>query len=206
MNAPVRLDERPGPAPRPADRPVDRPDLPADAGEQIIALDDDGAPRPVGKLEAHERNIRHRAVSIFVFRDGKLLLQQRSASKYHSPHLWANTCCSHPRWGEAIDDCADRRLREEMGFNVTLTPFGVVEYQAPVGHLFENEVVHRYCGYLEEGGPPVDPDPGEVQDTAWMSLDEIADDIARRPERYAPWFRIYMREHIETLRGIAAGS
>lgn len=179
--------------------------MPADADEQIIALDA-GAPRPVGKLEAHERNVRHRAVSIFVFRDGKLLLQQRSATKYHSPHLWANTCCSHPRWGENIDDCADRRLYEEMGFNVDLTPFGVVEYQAPVGHLFENEVVHRYYGHLGEGGPSVDPDPDEVQDFVWMDLDGITADIAVRQESFAPWFRIYMRDHIETLRAIAAGS
>jgi len=198
MNAPVVLEGKPGSAP-------DRP-LPADAGEVIIALDDDGAPRPVGKLEAHVRNVRHRAISVFVFRDGDLLLQQRSATKYHSPHLWANTCCSHPRWEESVDDCALRRLREEMGFSVPLTPFGVVAYQAQVGDLFENEVVHRYHGRLGSDGPPVVPNPDEVQEIAWMSLDAILADIASDPGKYAPWFRIYMREHIDELRRVAAQS
>jgi isopentenyl-diphosphate delta-isomerase len=202
MNAAVRLEKKADAQTRPAGRPA----IPADAEDRIIALDDGGAPRPVGKLEAHVRNLRHRAVSIFVFQDGKLLLQQRSATKYHSPHLWANTCCSHPRWAESIDACADRRLREEMGFNVDLTPFGVVEYQAAVGQLFENEVVHRYHGHFGADGPGIDPDPAEVQDFAWMGLDEIIADLAARPRRYAPWFRIYMRDHIETLRGIAGRS
>lgn len=175
----------------------------ASAEEVIIALDDAGAPRPVGKLEAHVRDIRHRAVSVFVFHEGKLLLQQRAATKYHSPDLWANTCCSHPRWEETVDDCADRRLREEMGFNVGLSPFGVVEYRAQVGHLFENEVVHRYHGRLGSDGPMIAPNSAEVQAIAWMSLDEIIGAIAATPRHYAPWFRIYMSEHIDTLRLIA---
>jgi isopentenyl-diphosphate delta-isomerase len=169
----------------------------------IIALDTDGTPRRIGKLDAHLHNVRHMAVSIFVFRDDKLLLQKRAAEKYHSPHLWANTCCSHPRWEERAKDCADRRLREELGFNVALEPFGIVEYQAPVGDLFENEVVHRFHGRMAADGPPVSPDPGEVEDIAWMSLDQIEKDIVARPDAYAPWFRIYMREHRGELEALA---
>ena len=184
MTAPPRLDPNAQSRPRPAD-----------ADDVIVAVDADGMQRQVGKLDAHLHNIRHMAVSIFVFRDGKLLLQKRAAGKYHSPHLWANTCCSHPRWDESAHDCADRRLREELGFNVDLTPFGIVEYQAPVGDLFENEIVHRFHGRLPADGPLVVPDPDEVEEIAWMSLDEIEADIAARPETYAPWFRIYMREH-----------
>ena len=31
-----------------------------------------------------------------------MLIQRRALGKYHTPGLWANTCCTHPRWGEAI--------------------------------------------------------------------------------------------------------
>ncbi|TCT12584.1 isopentenyl-diphosphate delta-isomerase [Tepidamorphus gemmatus] len=179
---------------------------PRDADELIEALDATGSPRPIGKLEAHERSIRHRAISVFVFRRGELLLQQRSATKYHSPNLWANTCCSHPRWGEDVEACAARRLREEMGFSLPLTPFGIVEYQAQVGHLYEHEVVHRFHGIVTGSGPDLMPDPDEVQDAAWMSLSDIAADIRDRPGRYAPWFVIYMREHIDVLRMLAHAS
>ena len=45
----------------------------------------------------------------------RTLLQRRAESKYHTPGLWANACCTHPHWGEAAADCAVRRLREELG-------------------------------------------------------------------------------------------
>jgi len=52
------------------------------------------------KLEAHEKAVLHRAFSVFIFNDkGELMLQQRALSKYHSPGLWTNTCCSHQRDG-----------------------------------------------------------------------------------------------------------
>ena len=53
----------------------------------------DGILQPVEKLEVHQRGLKHKAVSVFVFCDSQLLLQQRALEKYHSPGLWANTCC-----------------------------------------------------------------------------------------------------------------
>ena len=55
-----------------------------------------------GKLEAHLRGELHRALSVVVVNGrGEWLLHRRAATKYHSPGLWTNTCCSHPRPGEA---------------------------------------------------------------------------------------------------------
>ena len=76
----------------------------------------DGKLTPVEKLEVHQRGLRHKAVSVFVM-DGpdKVLIQRRALGKYHTPGLWANTCCTHPLWNETAADCAVRRLREELG-------------------------------------------------------------------------------------------
>ena len=69
------------------------------------------------KIEAHEKAVLHRAFSVFIFnKKGELMLQQRAASKYHSPLLWTNTCCSHQRSGESNLEAGRRRLQEEMGF------------------------------------------------------------------------------------------
>ena len=75
--------------------------------EQITAIgDQDGDLRDnyyaIDKLEAHVSNVRHVAVSIFVFKDNRLLLQRRAKTKYHSAGLWANTVCSHPRWNDCL--------------------------------------------------------------------------------------------------------
>ena len=51
----------------------------------------DGTLQPVEKLEAHERGLRHKAVSVFVMDGERLLLQRRALGKYQTPGLWANT-------------------------------------------------------------------------------------------------------------------
>ena len=165
------------------------------AHETIVGVDESGSRYPIGKLDAHLKSTRHLAVSVFVFRDGRLLLQQRAEGKYHSGGLWANTCCSHPRWDETPAACAERRLREELGFSVPLAEFARIEYATPVGALFENETVHCFRGTadpdLDTGGFNRD----EVQAVVWRDLDELARDMTERPEKYAAWFHIYMARH-----------
>ncbi|UKL12802.1 isopentenyl-diphosphate Delta-isomerase [Pseudomonas savastanoi] len=83
------------------------------------------------KIEAHQSGLLHRAISVFLFdKDGRLLLQRRSASKYHAAGLWANSCCGHPRPGELPIDAAVRRLQEELGIHSELNSWGHICYEA----------------------------------------------------------------------------
>ena len=54
------------------------------------------------KLEAHRKGKLHYAFSLFIIKDGKMLLQKRAKEKYHSGGLWSNACCSHPQMYENI--------------------------------------------------------------------------------------------------------
>ena len=68
------------------------------------------------KLEAHEKGVLHRAFSVFILNQkGQLMLQRRALDKYHSPGLWTNTCCSHPREVKVILKLV-KETKEEMGF------------------------------------------------------------------------------------------
>lgn len=162
----------------------------------------DGVLTPVEKLEAHRRGLRHKAVSVFVRRGDEILLQRRALGKYHTPGLWANTCCTHPHWDEAPMACAVRRLREELGITGQAPRFRQqVEYRAEVGGgLVEHEVVDIF---LVEAGPdmPLAPNPDEVMDVAWRSVSALRSDMARHPERYTPWLRIYLADHAEAIFG-----
>lgn len=163
------------------------------AEERVILVDADDRPiGGTGKLVAHQKNLRHRAISVIIFdREGRMLLQQRAASKYHSAGLWANACCSHPRPQETAAAAAARRLPEEMGFRAPLSFIGLFPYQAQVGQgLWENEIVHVFTG-VHDGD--VMPNPDEVQDFRWCGLEAIHADIAARPEDFTAWFRLYSR-------------
>mgnify|MGYP002620053212 CR=1 FL=1 len=166
----------------------------------------DGALRPLDKLEVHRRGLHHPAVSVFVLQGGKLLLQRRALGKYHTPGLWANTCCTHPHWGETPLDCARRRLREELGITgLSLAPRGQVEYRAEVGKgMTEHETVDLF-----RAEAPLDlalsPDPAEVMQTRLVGRAELLAEIDARPEAFTPWLKIYLHKHgAQILDGQAA--
>ncbi len=166
----------------------------------------DGRLQPLGKLEVHQRGLRHPAVSVFVLRGDETLLQQRAAGKYHTPLLWTNSCCTHPHWGEAPDACASRRLEEELGIT-GLAPVLAdrLEYRADVGGgLVEHELVDVF---LAQAGPDlaIRRNPTEVAETRWIALPALLADLRDRPGAYTPWLRIYLTEHLDRIFGGPAG-
>lgn len=172
---------------------------------QGIAAWIDGTLAPVDKLEVHRRGLRHPAVSVFVMAGARTLIQRRALTKYHTPGLWANACCTHPHWSEDFAACAERRLREELGITgLALTARDQVEYRAEVGGgLIEHEVVSLFTAEAE-AGLRLAPNPAEVMETRWLSLDALRVEIARHPQAFTPWLRIYLTEHGRQIFGAAA--
>jgi isopentenyl-diphosphate delta-isomerase len=166
----------------------------ADSDPVVLVDADDVAIGTAGKLDAHRRGLRHRAISVLV-RNAKaeFLLQRRAAAKYHSAGLWTNACCSHPLPGEDTASAARRRLSQEMGFACAIEPLFVYQYNEPVpGGLIENEVVHVFGG-RHDG--PIKPDPSEVGDWKWVAYPALIADIASHPDAYTVWFRHYVIKH-----------
>ena len=164
----------------------------------------DGQLRPVEKLAAHQRGLRHKAVSVFVVRGDDILIQRRALEKYHTPGLWANTCCTHPEWDEPAEVCAIRRLDEELGITgLTLVHKGQVEYRADVGAgLIEHEVVEVFLARA-----PADlrfvSNPSEVMETRWIDPKNLRAEVAVAPKTFSPWLKIYLVEHTEQIFGAA---
>ena len=130
------------------------------------------------KLAAHENGGRlHRAFSVFIFDPaGRMLLQRRSADKYHFGGLWTNACCGHPRPGEDVSEAASRRLFEEMGIVPELTRATSFVYEAfdPQSGLTEREYDHVFHGRYD--GEP-EPDPDEADGWTWIYPEDLAADL-----------------------------
>jgi isopentenyl-diphosphate Delta-isomerase len=167
--------------------------------DSVVLVDDrDVETGTAGKLEAHRRGLKHRAISALVRNGaGEFLLQQRAFGKYHSGGLWTNACCSHPLPGEDAKAAAERRLMQEMGIACALAPMFVVHYRADVSDgLIENELVHVFGG-THDGA--VRPDPEEAAAARWTTLTALEADMRARPQDFTVWFRKYMAEHRETV-------
>jgi len=141
------------------------------------------------KLEAHQKGLLHRAFSVFVFNNaGQLLLQRRATGKYHSANLWSNTCCSHPYPEEYTLDAARRRLKEEMGIDITLEKKFEFVYRAELdNNLIEYEFDHVYVGVFN-GEPHINP--AEASEFKWLSISELKADILLHPNLYTAWLKI----------------
>ncbi|MEL6690042.1 MAG: isopentenyl-diphosphate Delta-isomerase [Pseudomonadota bacterium] len=162
----------------------------------------DGVLTPVEKLEVHQRGLKHKAVSVFVMDGMEVLLQQRALGKYHTPGLWANTCCTHPMWDEDPAACAVRRLDDELGIKGLYPAHrDRVEYRAEVGNgLIEHEIADIFIAPATKS-LKMDLNPEEVAAVRWVDLFELRAEIERRPELFTPWIRIYLAQHSEKIFG-----
>ena len=155
----------------------------------ILVTENDEAIGVMEKMEAHRQGVLHRAFSVFLFdQEGRMLLQQRSAHKYHGALLWSNTCCSQPCPGEAVEAAAERRLQEELGFTAPLEKIFTFTYKAAVENgLTEHEFDHVFAGVYTG---PVQPNPAEVADYAYQPMELIHEQVNNHPDSFTSWFRI----------------
>lgn len=157
--------------------------------QDIILVNEKDEPRGRDeKLKVHQQGKLHRAFSVFIFNSkGEWLLQKRAQSKYHSPGLWSNACCSHPRYGKDILREAKKRLKEEMGIVSFLKEIFVFSYRVKLGALSENEIDHVFTGTFN--GVP-EPSKKEAAGWKWISFLALKKDIKENPQNYTYWFKM----------------
>ena len=149
------------------------------------------------KLDTHRKNQLHRAFSVFVVDGDKMLIQKRAKDKYHSGGLWANACCSHPRAGETLLESVPRRMQEELGFQAEIKElFSFVYFQQYDGlseYEYDHVFLSRYHG-------EVVPNPEEMEEIRWISLDELQRELETAPQTFSAWFLIAAPRVIQTLQ------
>lgn len=140
----------------------------------------------IDKKSAHEKGVLHRAFSVVLYHDNKILIQKRASHKYHSGGLWANTCCSHPRTNDTIAD-AKIRLMEEVGIKTDSLHeiFSFVYFHKFNENLYEYEYDHVIVG---EWQGDYETNLDEVSEMKWVDIDQLEKDMIQNPQNYAVWF------------------
>jgi isopentenyl-diphosphate delta-isomerase len=141
------------------------------------------------KMLAHQKGLLHRAFSVFVINDKKeMLLQRRALSKYHSPGLWTNACCSHPAPNEETSSAANRRLNEEMGFHCELEEINTFSYKSIFDNgLTEHEFDHVFLGTYNGS---VLPEASEVAEYKWISFHDLDKILEDDRDQFTTWFHL----------------
>lgn len=180
-----------------------------DSEPLILVDEDDNVVGYRSKADCHQdHGTLHRAFSIFLFdNQGRVLLQQRAAGKPLWPLYWSNSCCSHPRRGETMEQALHRRLREELGLDAELEFVYKFIYQADFGDAgAEHELCHVYIGAQTAGAVQVHPD--EIADWRWVPTDEVSRELERDPARYTPWFKlewkVLMDQWLDRIESLSA--
>ncbi len=159
--------------------------------EELILVDaDDNEIGTLSKALSHDGDgVLHRAFSLFIFNtDGELLLQQRSAGKRLWPMFWSNSCCSHPRRGETMDQAVERRLAQELGLTCQLEYVYKFSYQARYGEAgSEHELCSVFLGRTDEL-PKVNDT--EIAATRFLSAQGLAEALDSKPDEFTPWFKM----------------
>ena len=155
----------------------------------VLSVDLNDRPlKRVEKMSAHERPTLHRAFSVFLINGNKILIQRRAKTKYHSPSLWANACCSHPLSEDIISE-AKTRLSQELGIEgeVDLKEAFSFIYFSKLGTLFEYEFDHVLVGQYSG---KIKLNPSEADKFRWVEIEKLEKELVRHPKKFAPWFLI----------------
>ena len=149
------------------------------------------------KKEVHEKGLLHRAFSVFMVSDGRMLIQKRNWNKYHSGGLWTNACCSHPRYGELLDEAVIRRIKEELGITTQFDKVFSFVYRS----TFKNGITEYEYDYvfISDYNGNIEPDVDEIEEYKWVGLDDLADDFVNNPDKYTVWFQIAAPKVLELV-------
>lgn len=181
--------------------------------EVCIVLDEND--QPIGSaskkachlMENINKGLLHRAFSCFLFdSSNRLLLQQRASEKITFPDMWTNTCCSHPlgvpgETGatleasvEGVKRAAQRKLNHELGIKANQVPLQDfkfltrIHYKAPSdGKWGEHEI--DYILFIK-AEVELDINPNEVQDTKYVTENELKEMFKDDKLKFTPWFKL----------------
>ncbi|WP_425307353.1 isopentenyl-diphosphate Delta-isomerase [Ammonicoccus fulvus] len=159
--------------------------------DEVVLLSEQGEPiGATARIPIHGPDTPlHLAFSSHLFNSrGQVLISRRAVSKVTWPGVWTNSCCGHPRPGEAIEDAVRRRVREELGLTVLSIAPGIPDFRyraVDASGVVENEICPVFVARVADGDPV--PAPDEVAEWEWVEWTDLVAAIEAVPRAFSPW-------------------
>jgi isopentenyl-diphosphate Delta-isomerase len=165
--------------------------------DKIILVDaNDNSLGEMDKYQAHEHPAKlHRASSVWLVNSkGQVLLQKRSDKKIVGAGWWGNAVCGNLRPGESYEDCARRRLKEEIGVGrgvgigtrlsterdseyLEIKPIFKFTYKAYCNEKYGEHEMDQVFFAKYDGKVVLNKD--EVSEVAWVDFDDLVGQVGR---------------------------
>ncbi|MGE5309675.1 MAG: NUDIX hydrolase [Sphaerimonospora mesophila] len=174
----------------------------SEAHPLIQIVDEHDVPLRGGTMdEAQLSGLWHRIASIMVQdRDsGEFLVQKIAANPYYNGGKWNLTASGHVDEGETYEETAMRELFEEMGIRgLQLIEFSYYQTEKQDHRAGRDRVYRRYnqvfIAYADKAELEISPRPQEVEDWAWMRLDQLFSDDIPKVDKLARFVQDYEKE------------
>jgi 8-oxo-dGTP diphosphatase len=114
----------------------------------------------------------HVGIEVIVTRGNQVLFVRRRNS--HGDGTWS-VAGGHLEYGEALEACAIREVKEEVGVTITDLAF-----RAVTNDLFEAEMKHYVTIWMEGSyvsGEPTIQAPNEISEVGWFSWDALPEPL-----------------------------
>lgn len=150
-----------------------------------IVDDNDNVIGQTTRSDVHRSGLQHRGVHLLLFdRNGRMLIQKRSADKRQYASLWDCSVSEHVQAGESYPDAAVRGAKEEMRVDVSgLRP--LFKFRMEYGPN-DNEISVVYEGEVEPASVQFDAE--EVSEVAYVHPAELFASMEKSPQSYCGWF------------------
>ncbi len=154
----------------------------------------------------HASQLWHRGIHIFLFDNGRMIVQRRGPSKDKSAGLLDCAVSGHVPAGSAYDETAKRELVEELGITCPLEK--LVTFRMVYGetdYMFSRLYVGRVK--LSE----LNPNPDEIGELLVFSKEQLCAVLDETPHLLTRWFREMLKWYFGQASdlimpdGIAAG-
>ncbi|NPA40423.1 MAG: NUDIX domain-containing protein [Thermodesulfobacteria bacterium] len=158
--------------------------------ELLEAVDENCNPITILTREKiHKHGFYHKTVHIFLFnKKGEVYLQKKAKSVEENPGLWTSSASGHVLAGESFLITAQRELKEELSIKVKLEEvLRVTPLETPT-----LQCIALFVGHTNKIPKP---NPLEVEDGRFFSIEEVDRLIKTHPEMFTPAFKFLWQKY-----------